>query len=309
MKTLNPLTIGVAVITHNARRHLPFCLPPLLNSPLKPRVLVVNSSSQDGTVEEAQKMGAESLVVPRKSFNHGATREAARTYLGTDIVVMVTPDAYALDEHQLGRLIEPLANGQASATYGRQIPHQGAGFFEAFHRAFNYPAQSHIRGIEDLPNYGVYTFFCSDSFAAYLNKDLDSIGGFEPVLIGEDTVAVAKLLRKGRKVAYVSDAIVRHSHTYTLKQEFQRHFDTGLARKDYGHLFGAGFKDSDRGKLYIKTLFKKLWKEKPWLIPYAAMQTLAKWAGYHLGRASHRAPRWFKKRFSAQDFYWTSKGQ
>ena len=37
----------------------------MLSSPLHPRVLVVNSSSNDGTVEEAEKLGAEVLVIPR----------------------------------------------------------------------------------------------------------------------------------------------------------------------------------------------------------------------------------------------------
>jgi rhamnosyltransferase len=55
------LSVGVAVVTHRAREHLARCLPPLLASPLRPRVLVVNSSSGDGTVEEARRLGAEVL--------------------------------------------------------------------------------------------------------------------------------------------------------------------------------------------------------------------------------------------------------
>ena len=74
-------TVGVAVITYKAVALLPECLPALLESPLKPRVLVVNSSSGDGTVELARKMGAETLVIPRYEFNHGTTRELARDQL------------------------------------------------------------------------------------------------------------------------------------------------------------------------------------------------------------------------------------
>ena len=75
-------SVGVVVITHAAREHLGRCLPPILGSPLAPRVLVVNSSSGDGTVEEALRLGAEVLVVPRGEFNHGTTREVARKQLG-----------------------------------------------------------------------------------------------------------------------------------------------------------------------------------------------------------------------------------
>jgi rhamnosyltransferase len=298
------LKIGVAFITHNARHHLANCLPPFLNSPLKPRVLVVNSSSKDGTVEEAKNLGAETLTIPRSSFNHGTTRELARKHLGTDIVVMVTPDAYALDANLLGHLIRPIVNGQASVCYARQIPHEGAGFFEAFARHFNYPADSHIRSLKDVDKYGVYSFFCSDSCAAYSNAALDEIGGFQEVLIGEDTVAVANLLLKGHSVAYSAEAVIRHSHSYTLWQEFQRHFDTGLARKSYQHLLVLGGKDSARGKMYIQTMFRKLRKEAPGLLPYAVLQTLVKWLGYQTGRLSTLAPRVWKRFFSGQDFYW-----
>lgn len=300
------LTIGVAFITHNARKHLPHCLPPILKSPLKPRVLIVNSSSQDGTVELARQMGADTLLIPRPQFNHGTTREIARKHLNTDIVVMMTPDAYALDFLLVEKLIRPLIVKEASVSYARQIPHDGADFFEAIPREYNYPPQSHVRSIQDIDKYGVYTFFCSDTCAAYLNDALDDIGGFQPVLFGEDTIAVAQMLKKGHKIAYVADAIVKHSHRYSLKQEFRRHFDIGLARKECGHLLACAGKDSKRGAEFVKFLIKRLVKERPHLMPYAIMQTASKWLGYRLGHASLNAPLWLKKAFSSQDFYWVS---
>lgn len=299
-------SIGVAVITHNAKKHLPYCLPPLLASPLKPRVLVVNSSSNDGTVETAEKLGAETLVIPRPDFNHGTTRELARKHLNTDIIVMITPDAYATDSNMLDRLIDPIINNQASISYGRQIAHDGADFFESFHREFNYPPESHIRSIKDIKKYGIYTFFCSDSCAAYSNQALDEIGGFQSVLLGEDTVAVASLLKMGHKISYAADAIVKHSHRYSLVQEFRRHFDTGLARKKYKNLISCGGSDSKRGKEYVRAMTKQLVKENPLLLPYAFAQTFVKLAGYRIGSYSTKAPLWLKKIFTSQDFYWTS---
>lgn len=305
MKKLLKKTVGVVVVTHCAKHHLPKCLPPLLKSPIKPRVLVVNSSSNDGTVELAKKMGAETLVIPRAEFNHGLTREKARQHLQTDIIVMITPDAYCVNHHVVGTLITPILRDKASIAYARQLPHEGADFFESFLREYNYPAESHVRGLRDRQKYGAYTYFCSNSCAAYCNKALDDVGGFPEVLIGEDTVVVSKLLNKGHRIAYVAEAMVKHSHRYNLKQEFQRHFDTGLARKKYQDLIKKGGRDEKRGAEYVLTLFKKLMKEKPLLIPYAAVQTAVKLVGYRIGRWSYRAPNWFKKTFSAQDFYWS----
>jgi rhamnosyltransferase len=299
-----PKTVGVAVITHCAKKHLPYCLVPLLKSKLQPRVMVVNSTSNDGTVELAEQFGAETLVIPRAEFNHGETREKARKALGTDIVIMITPDAYVVNADALEKLIEPIVNGDAAVSYGRQIAHDGAGFFERFHRDFNYPSESHVRGLEDLSVYGPYTFFCSNSFAAYSNSAMDEIGGFDHVLLGEDTVAVSKLLRRGHKIAYVADAVVQHSHAYTLEQEFRRTFDTGLARKGYQHYFEGAPSDTKRGLQYTKKMFSELSRQSPSLIPYGLTQTIVRYVAYKVGQASVHAPIWLKKKLSSQDFYW-----
>ena len=299
-------SIGVIFITHTAKKHLRNCLPVFLQSPLKPRVLVVNSSSNDGTVELAQELGAETLVIPRREFNHGATRERARKYLGTDIVVMVTPDAYATDLHFLEKLVAPLIRGEADVAYARQLPHAGADFFESFPRAYNYPQQSHIRSLDDAPKYGVYTFFCSNSCAAYRNAALDQAGGFLPVLTNEDYFAVARILKNGGKIAYVAEAEICHSHRYSLWQEFTRYFDTGYVRAENPWVTEIVGQAEGRGLGFAKALLSELAKTKPWLVPYAILQTGCKWLGYRIGFLSFKAPLWWKKKLSSQDFYWTS---
>lgn len=300
--------VGVIIITHTAKKHLPHCLPPLFNSPLHPRVLVVNSSSDDGTVELAEKMGAETLVVPRAEFNHGATREKARKFLNTEIVVMLTPDAYAIDENMVGHLSQPLLEQKASLSYARQIPHPGADFFETFPRDYNYPKESHIRSLKEVEKYGVYTIFNSNSCAAYRNKALDEVGGFPTVLLGEDTLVAAALINKGHQIAYVAEAIVRHSHRYSLKQEFQRHFDIGLARKLHKDVFSQYGADEKRGWDYLSKMLGSLKEKQPSLIPYAMAHLMTKWIGYKIGQRSERAPLWWKRALSSQDFYWSVTG-
>lgn len=297
-------TIGVAIPTLRARQHLHHTLQPFLHSPLRPRVLVIDSSSDDGTAKLAKKYGAEVMTIPAADFNHGRTRELARRHLNTDILVMATQDCYAENRHVLELLVTPLLENKASIAYARQLPHIGAGVLESFARAFNYPPESHIRELGDLDRHGIYTYFCSNSCAAYLNSALEEIGGFEEVLLGEDTVATAKLLQRGHKIAYVAEAVVRHSHSYSLIQEFKRSFDTGLARRHYRNLIPADGGDSRRGRAYARALTSHLLQNKPYLLPYAAIQTTVKWLGYKLGWQSHHAPIWFKKTFTSQKEYW-----
>jgi rhamnosyltransferase len=297
-------SIGIVIPTFQAAQHLPCCLSPLLQSSLKPRILVIDSSSTDETVPIAQDMGVETLVIPQNEFNHGTTREKGRRHLMTPIVMMITQDAYLTSPHMVEELVKPILEKKASVAYARQLPHKNAGVFGTFARSFNYPPNSHIRSLQDVETYGVYTFFCSNSCAAYSNTALEEIGGFPHVLFGEDTIVVAKLLQRQHRIAYVAEAQVHHSHDYTLKQEFCRHFDIGLARKAYQELIAIGGSDSQRGKVYVQALIKELWETSPSLIPYAFLQTLVKFCGYRLGRISEGAPLWWKKSLSSQKFYW-----
>ncbi len=298
------LSLGIAVITHRAISHLPRCLPPLLDSHAPPRVLVVNSSSGDGTVELAQKMGAEVLVVPRNEFNHGTTRELARHVLGTDIVVMMTPDAKPQGPELLANLVRPIVQGAASVAYARQVPHDGAKFFEAFPRSFNYPEESENRSIEDVKRIGPAAFFCSNVCAAWSNSALDEIGGFSPTLSLEDVIATARLLHAGHRIAYCADAVVAHSHRYSLSQEFRRHFDTGYVRAQQRRLLFTDGGDERRGATFGTEMMSRLLRERPWLVPYGVAHLVTKYAGYRVGFHGHRLPHRVKRSFSGQDYYW-----
>lgn len=283
-KNVRPSRVGIVIPTFQGAKDLPHCLAPLLQSRLKPRILVIDSSSTDGTVQIAQEMGVETLVIPQREFNHGTTREKGRRMLGTPIVAMITQDAYANSSDMLEYLVKPLLEKKASLSYAKQIPHAGADFFASFSRSFNYPPESHIRSLEDVKTYGVYTFFCSNSCAAYLNSALDEIGGFSQTPFGEDTIAAAKLMHRQHRIAYVAEAVVRHSHNYTLKQEFNRHYEMGLARKTNRELLAIAGADSQRGKAYVKKMLEELWQQAPTKIPYALIQSLVKYSGYRMGQ-------------------------
>lgn len=302
-------SVGVAIITYRDKHHLEHILPPLLKSPLKPSVLVFNSTSNDGTVEEAERLGAETLVVPRSRMNHGLAREMCRKELGTDIVVNMTPDAYPEDEHMLEKLIKPIVEGKASVAYARQLPKEDADVVARYSRKFNYPDKSHIRGIEDADKYGSYINFCSDACAAWSNKALGEIGGFRWVLAGEDAIATSMLLKRGHRVAYVAEARVYHSHSYGPKKEFFRHFDTGIYRRKWQKVldFGSGG-DQDRGMVYAKGLIKTTFNEEPLQTPRVIFQLGMGYLGYLIGRFAYKyVPNEIKKKISHSEFFWKSE--
>ena len=274
-------TTGILLLTLNGEKEIERLLKPLEGQ----KIVAIDSSSDDNTAEILKKRGVEVHVIPRSEFNHGLTREKGRKLLGTDIVVMLTQDAFFNAPEDLERLVEPLVNKQASVSYARQLPRSNAGLCESFSRGFNYPEISHIRGLKDIPEWGIYTFFVSNSAAAWSQAALDEIGGFKEIAFGEDTLACCELIHRGHKVAYQAESLVEHSHDFSLKEEFQRNFQVGQSRKQIEPLLKVAGKDENRGRAFAKALLKQACKT-PWKIPYAAMHLGAKWLGYKLGRAS-----------------------
>ena len=300
-------TVGVAVITHAAREHLPHCLPRLLASPLRPRVLVVNSSSRDGTVELAAAMGAETLTVDRRRFNHGLTRELARRRLGAPVVVMLSPDAYPLHDDFLERLTEPVRCGRAEVAYGRQVAGPDSDRFEQALRAFNYPAASHIRSAAERELHGSYSRFCSNACAAWSSTALDAIGGFKPTLVSEETIAVAELLARGGRIAYVAEAAVLHAHRLDLAGAFRRQFDIGYSRRLYDWLLLEGEGDGRRGRRFARELLHSVAREDAADLPRILLQLASSWLGYRTGLYGHRLPLALARRLSGQDYFWSSE--
>lgn len=301
------MKITVVIPTKNAGTDLALLLKKLHEQRLQPdSITIYDSASEDGTMMLAQKMGVNVKSVIPADFNHGATRELARKQTDAEIVIFMTQDAIPVDDLLIEKLVEPIINGTASFSYARQIPRRGAEIFESFPRQFNYPAESNIRSIADAEKYGVYTFFSSDSCAAYLNSALDEIGGFRPTLTSEDYFVAARLLRKGHKVAYVAGAVVEHSHAYTLFEEFKRYFDTGYVRAENPWVQDIVGQAEGRGKEYFAALLLVLSKSKPWLVPYAVVNTCVKLLGYRFGYWSFKSPTWWKKNLSGQRYYWDS---
>lgn len=300
MLTNDNLSVGIVIPTLNAEKDIEKNLKCIDQS--KNKVLIIDSKSSDRTIEIAKKYNC--FIALEEKFNHGSTRERARKILNTDIVVYLTQDAFLESQESIDLLIKPIKDGKASISYGRQIERKGSSIFESFPVNFNYPEKSNIRSISDINKYGVYTFFCSDNFGAYLNSHLDEIGGFEHILTGEDYFACSKLLLANKKVAYVADAIVEHSHDFTLLENFRRYFDTGYVRGERPYIQKLVGHANRRGAKLTKLFFIKILKDKPHLIFYAFLEVVFKYLGFKIGFYGQNLPKYIKKILSNQKYFW-----
>jgi len=288
--------VSILIPTYNAGPSFGPLLEVLTRQQLRLfEVVVIDSSSTDNTLSIARSYGVRTHVISKREFDHGGTRTSMGKLAKGDVLVYLTQDALPLNEAAVPALVSKLLDDERiGAAFGRQIPHPNATPFAQHLRAFNYPGVSHTRGLEDRDRYGMKTFFCSNSFAAYRRKALEEIGWFKSgLLMGEDMHACAKMLVNGFRIAYVAEAVVGHSHNYSMQQEFRRYFDLGaFFSKEQWILEQYGTANSE-GFRFVKSEIAFLLKGGfIRYIPASVLRNAAKWCGFQLGRLYPYLPTW-----------------
>lgn len=269
-------------------------------------LLVIDSSSSDGTVALAHAHGFAVKLIRKADFNHGGTRLLGLGLMpDAEFIVFMTQDALLANPDAIANLLAAFEDAQVGAAYGRQLPHRGAGPIAAHARLFNYPQQAQVRSLGDRTRYGIKTAFISNSFAAYRRSALIQAGGFPAdTIMNEDTYVAANMLIYGWKIAYCAAAQVYHSHDYAYREEFKRYFDIGVfhARSSWlQRVFGTA---AGEGRRFVLSELRYLLKHAPWLIPSALLRTGMKWLGFSMGSLHQALPEVVSRRFSLHRAYW-----
>jgi rhamnosyltransferase len=269
-------------------------------------LLIIDSESDDGSLQGLANAGYIVHNISRNEFNHGATRQlAVNLFPDADIIIYMTQDAILANPDALQCLVASFADATVGAAYGRQLPAADASPIASHARLFNYPLKSGIVSCEDIPRLGVKAAFLSNSFAAYRREALLAVGGFPAnVIMGEDTWVAARMLQAGWKIAYCAEAQVWHSHNYSIVQEFRRYFDIGVFHAREKWFLDALGRVEGEGKKFVVSEITYLSGTAPWLIPVAVFRAVLKFAGYRLGFLEKHLPVSVKKSLSLNRSFW-----
>jgi len=281
------MKLSIIIPTYNVQKDLKKLLNSIkMQSIDKYELMIIDSSSEDDTVDIARRYTQNIIVIPQNEFDHGGTRtKAAKTATG-EILVFLTQDVLLYDNKTIENILKPFKDQDVGAVYGRQIPYSETNLFGKHLRQFNYGEVSHVRSIEDKEKFGIKTAFLSNSFAAYRYDALKKIGWFKNGMIfGEDMYAGAKLLKEGYKIAYQADAKVFHSHSYTMFQEFKRYFDMGVFHVNESWLLKDFGKPEGEGKRFVLSEWQYIIREKKYLYLFQSFfRNSMKLFGYKLGK-------------------------
>lgn len=257
-------TISLIIPTLNAETDILHLLSALKNQTRVPdEILVIDSSSDDRTIEIVHEDGiAKTIVIPREEFDHGATRHKALLETSGEYVLFMTQDAIPDSDEFIENLIKPFCDDEVALVSGRQKPKADARRFEQLVREYNYPTVSNVRSSADLAQLGIKTFFASDVCSAYRRSSYEECGGFERTCnTNEDMLMAAAFIYAGWKVAYAADAVVKHSHNLTPKQQYKRNKDVGFFLEKYSKKLDIG-SEVREGMQLVKQVTSTLLKEK-----------------------------------------------
>jgi rhamnosyltransferase len=271
-------------------------------------LLVVDNASRDGSPDVARSRGARVLEVGSTEFLHGATRNLAAQEASGDVLVFTSQDAYAPGHDWLARLAGALRTDDALAgVYGRQVPHHGASPPEQFFLGFLYGPEPRVQRAAGQDEVSMQTTLFSNVNSAIRRDVWKRFPFADDLFFAEDQDWARRVLLAGYAIAYEPQAVVRHSHAYTVGSALKRFFDAG-ASAERGFLAGGS---ASAGVLRREAL-RYAREELAWLvqtgrrrwIPYAAVYELAKFLGVQLGARHRQLPLWAKRRLSFYPDYW-----
>jgi len=199
-------------------------------------ILVIDSSSTDGTVELARRHGATVYGITRAEFGHGATRNLGVSLSRGEYVAFIVQDAVPLDGHWLAAMVENLERDDLVAgVYGRQIPRpESAPLTRALvngwptasleRREQSVEAPALYRALSPAERRLLATF---DNVSSCVRRSVWDEIPFERTGFGEDVRWGKSVVERGYKLVYEPRSVVLHSHERGALYDLRRHYVDG----------------------------------------------------------------------------------
>lgn len=301
-------TVDVIIPAYHPGKEFATLIKRLEKQSVPIRRIIVMNTEESMWNKEWEKLSdvMEIHHLAKSEFDHGGTRARAAELSDADVMIFMTQDAMPADRELLAELLKALEQDEnIAAAYARQLPNAECSFVERYTRAFNYPDRSVVKTKEDMDQYGIKTFFCSNVCAAYKKDIYQKQGGFvRRTIFNEDMIYAGGLIRAGYGIAYAAGAKVIHSHNYNCMQQFHRNFDLGVSQAEHPEIFEGVPSEGEGMRLVRKTLSHLVRSGKIWLIPGFVLQCAGKYAGYLAGKNFRRLPQKFVLWCTMSPNYW-----
>jgi len=197
-------------------------------------VLIIDSGSQDGTLEIVKKFSQFRLhQIDKKDFGHGKTRNLGATMAKGEYVAFLTQDALPVNDTWLYDTIILLeCYPKVAGVFGRHLAYPDASAYtkrdlynhfskyENLPLVFNKQLKPEKYGL-DQENLQRILHFYSDNNSCF-RKSIWQEFPYPDVVYGEDQLWAKHIINLGYSTAYAKNATVYHSHNYNEHETFER---------------------------------------------------------------------------------------
>lgn len=181
-------------------------------------IICCDDASKDRTPEIIDSFPAVTrLPRPEGEYRPGRRLNYMVAHSRGDLIVFNNADAVPADQNWLSRLTAPLIDGSADAVYGNQLPRPDAAYLVR---------KDNLRAFGDGRIAAKWNFFFSLATSAARREDLVKHPFDETIRYSED---VEWAHRRPIRIVYVPDAMVEHSHNYTIAELKRRFYGEGMA--------------------------------------------------------------------------------
>lgn len=228
---------SVIIPTYNAGKSFPKLIDAIRKqrSPWSHEIVVIDSSSSDGTAEYcASQEDLVFLQIPKEEFSHGGTRNRAIAASSGEYVALLTQDAYPVDDYWLYNFIILLEHyPKAAGAFGKHYAWPTASpfvrrdlkshfdSFDARPLVIDKDTSPESLGVTNETMRDQILYFFSDNNSCLRREVWEKIP-YPVVDYGEDQLWARDIVKAGYEKAYSPKSIVYHSHDYTFEENFER---------------------------------------------------------------------------------------
>lgn len=251
----------------------------------------VDSGSTDGTLEAIKKHNPNRETireiqpgeyVPGRVLNHmiASVKE--------EIIVLLNSDCIPMDEAWLSTLLQPLLLDEVDVVTSRQVARPDAYFIVAYDLDRGY-------GDNNMKKKR-HNFFSAAACA--FHRRIWEQEKFPEVGWGEDFVWAVRCAQEGVRFDIVVDAVVEHSHNYTLSMLYRRERGHGIVHhqmlNEAPSILAQGYSCL---KHIVRDTLYALRKGRPLTIPYNVAYRMTFHLAHYQGKRAGYSQQGFPKKF------------
>jgi rhamnosyltransferase len=275
---------SISILTKNEARNIGTCLEAVLSQKNVGQfeVILVDSGSTDTTVKIAQRFPICIEQIPAEAFHHARTRNLAARLGKGSIIVNLSGGAIPASDLWLHKMLANFDDPGVAATYGRQLPKEGATMERCDTFDAVYGDKRIVKDPAHCSGMGYHFYHFSDVNSAIRRSVWEAMPYPEDIRMFEDLAIAKQILDAGGKIVYEPEAPVFHSHHHGSAQLFRRYFDIGYTFEELKIWDAPGTRSSmlrDFREMLRKQVHRPNNRGTPDRLPTSIGLSLAKSAG------------------------------